>query len=123
DSLLYLAGELDLSLGGPVVEMPQQEASKRRSLYFFHSAIERNKFLATFDDADPFDCYRRRESIVPQQALALSNSKLAVNLAEKIAVRLDKTLRSASHKDYARESFTWILGYAPSANEVAACEQ
>lgn len=123
DSLLHLAGELDLTLGGPTVDMPQQETSKRRSLYFFHSSIERNKFLATFDEADPLDCYRRRESIVPQQALALSNSALAVNLATKIAGRLNKSLAAGSNKDYARESFTWMLGYAPSVNELAACEQ
>ena len=42
DSLLHLAGELDLRLGGPSIPPPQQEASQRRSLYFFHSAIDRN---------------------------------------------------------------------------------
>src|SRR5438552_10209740 len=97
-----------------------QEASKRRSLYFFHSAIERNKFLSTFDEADPLDCYRRRDSIIPQQALALSNSKLAGAMAEKIAARLEKTVNA---KAFARESFVLILGYAPTANEVAACEE
>jgi hypothetical protein len=120
DALLHLAGELDLTLGGPSVEIAQQDASKRRSLYFFHSAIERNRFLTTFDDADPLDCYRRQDSIIPQQALALSNSKLASSMADRIAARLEK---SVAPKDFARESFTWILGYAPSANEIAACEQ
>ena len=120
DSLLHLAGELDLTLGGPAIETPMQEASQRRSLYFFHSAIEHNRFLSTFDEADLLDCYRRRDSIVPQQALALSNSKLAVNLADKIAVRMEKTV---APKDFACESFAWILGYAPTANEAAACEQ
>lgn len=120
DSLLHLAGELDLTLGGPSIEIGQQDASKRRSLYFFHSAIERNKFLTTFDEADPLDCYRRRESIIPQQALALSNSKLAGTTAEKIAGNLAK---SVSPKDFPREAFTWILGYAPTPNELAACDQ
>jgi hypothetical protein len=120
DALLHLAGELDPTLGGPSIEMAQQDASKRRSLYFFHSAIERNRFLTTFDDADPLDCYRRQDSIIPQQALALSNSKLASSMADKIATRLEKTV---APKDFARESFAWILGYAPTANEVAACEQ
>jgi hypothetical protein len=120
DSLLHLAGELDLTLGGPSIESAQQDASKRRSLYFFHSSIDRNKFLTTFDEADPLDCYRRRDSIIPQQSLALFNSKLAGSMAEKIAVRLEK---ATPPKEFARESFTWILGYAPTANEVAACEQ
>ncbi len=120
DSLLHLAGELDLTLGGFPVETPMQEASKRRSLYFFHSAIERNRFLMTFDEADPLDCYRRRDSIIPQQALALSNSRLAVNMADKIAARLAKTV---APKDFTREAFTWILGYVPTANEIAFCDQ
>lgn len=119
DSLLHLAGELDLTRGGPPVETAQQEASKRRSLYFFHSAIERNKFLMAFDEADPLDCYRRRDSIIPQQALALSNSKLAGAMAEKIAARLEKTIPP---REFSREAFAWILGYAPTANELAACE-
>ena len=123
DSLLHLAGELDLTFGGPPIETSAQETSKRRSLYFFHSAIERNKFLTTFDEADPHDCYRRRDSIIPQQALALSNSKLAINMAEIIVTRLEKSLGPVSHKDFARESFAWLLGYAPTANEAAACEQ
>ncbi|MBI2808058.1 MAG: PSD1 domain-containing protein [Planctomycetes bacterium] len=120
DSLLHLAGELDMNLGGPAIEMGQQDASRRRSLYFFHSAIQRNKFLETFDEADPLDCYRRQESIIPQQALALSNSKLAATMAIKIATTLEKTVAA---KDYSREAFAWILGYAPTAGEVDACDQ
>lgn len=120
DSLLHLAGELDLTQGGPSIEGAQQETSKRRSLYFFHSAIERNRFLTTFDEADPLDCYRRRDSIIPQQALALSNSKLAANAAEKIALRLEKIVAGDA---FAHTAFEWILGYAPNANELAACDQ
>jgi len=120
DSLMHLAGELDLALGGPSIEIAQQDASKRRSLYFFHSAIERNRFLTTFDEADPLDCYRRQDSIIPQQALALSNSKLASSMADKIASRLEKAV---GPRDFARESFAWILGHAPTPNEVDACEQ
>ncbi len=119
DSLLYLAGELDETLGGPSIEMAAQDASKRRSLYFYHSAIQRNKFLTTFDEADPLDCYRRRESIIPQQALALSNSRLALTMADKIASKLEK---SVEPKSFASEAFTWLLGYAPTPNELDACE-
>ncbi len=119
DSLLHLAGELDPALGGPSVEIAAQEASKRRSIYFFHSAIDRNKFLTTFDEADPLDCYRRQESIIPQQALALYNSRLAVTLADRIATRLEK---SVEPKAFAHAAFTWLLGYTPTPNELEACE-
>jgi hypothetical protein len=118
DSLLYLGGELDLTLGGPSVETPQQDASRRRSLYFFHSTIERNRFLTTFDEADPQECYRRRESIVPQQALALSNSKLALSMADKIADRFT----GVADRDLARETFSTLLGSVPTDEELGACE-
>ena len=121
DSLLHLAGELDLTRGGPSIEAPQQEASKRRSLYFFHSAIERNRFLALFDEADPLDCYRRRESIVPQQALALSNSSLAMGLAAKIADNLDKQLGGVGDADFAKQAFLLVLATPPEPAELSAC--
>ncbi len=42
----------------------EQAASRRRSLYFFHSNNERNLFLTTFDEAAVKECYRREQSIV-----------------------------------------------------------
>jgi hypothetical protein len=121
DSLLYLAGDLDTTLGGPSVPQGQQELSRRRSLYFFHSAIERNRFLATFDEADPLECYRRRESIVPQQALALSNSQLALKNAGKIAIRLVKHSGDVPETLFARAAFTALLATTPTDDELAAC--
>ena len=79
DSILSLAGSLDTSFGGPSVPINQQSDSLRRSLYFFHSNNERNMFLSTFDEALVKECYRRDQIIVPQQALALSNSRLVLD--------------------------------------------
>jgi hypothetical protein len=123
DSLLYLAGALDATLGGPSVPIAQQDASKRRSLYFFHSAIDRNRFLTTFDEADALECYRRRESIVPQQALALSNSKLALDMADRIADRLSKKVGQVVDREFAKEAFGTLLASQPTDAEVTACEQ
>ena len=88
DSILALAGALDATIGGPPVPPGSQETSHRRSLYFFHSNNERNLFLTTFDDAGVKDCYRREQSIVPQQALALANSGLVQDAARQIKTRL-----------------------------------
>ncbi|NNE00394.1 MAG: DUF1553 domain-containing protein, partial [Pirellulaceae bacterium] len=78
DSILSLAGTLDQTIGGPPVLANDQASSKRRSLYFYHSNNDRNLFLTTFDEARVTDCYRREQTIVPQQALALSNSDLVL---------------------------------------------
>jgi DNA repair ATPase RecN len=116
DSLLHLAGELDLSLGGPSIAV-NDEASRRRSLYFVHSHNDHQKFLSTFDDANVLDCYRRAESIVPQQALALENSPLATGMAGKIAQRIATARPNASDSDFIRFAFVTILSVEPTAAE------
>jgi mono/diheme cytochrome c family protein len=118
DALLHLAGELDLTMGGPPLAA-NDEQSRRRSLYFTHSHNEHHKFLAMFDDANVLDCYRRSESIVPQQALALENSPLATSLAEKIARRIVGSAPNASDGDFVRAAFVAVLAVEPTAEEQA----
>jgi hypothetical protein len=123
DSLLHLAGELDPTMGGSPVPLAQQDASRRRSLYFFHSHNEHNKMLGIFDDANVLECYRRTESIVPQQALALWNSKFAMAMATKINGRLHARLSDAGDEAFIRAAFEEILGIEPTAEEFAACKE
>jgi hypothetical protein len=120
DSLLYLAGELDLRIGGPSIPVAQD--SKRRSLYFVHSHNDQHKFLSVFDDANVRECYRRSESIVPQQALALSNSQLALSTALKVHERLQARFAKASDADFVRASFALVLGCEPTSEEQGECE-
>jgi mono/diheme cytochrome c family protein len=119
DSLLRLSGELDLKMGGASIAV-NDEGSKRRSLYFVHSHNEHQKFLAIFDDASVLDCYRRAESIVPQQALALENSPLAASVASKIAARITSTQPGLSDRDFTRAAFLTVLAVDPSEAELAA---
>ena len=125
DSILSLAGTLDPTIGGPPILLANQENSKRRSLYFFHSNNDRNLFLTTFDEAGVKECYRRDQSIVPQQALALTNSKLVLDAASSIAARLahaDATDQSPSDDvAFIRRAFLEVLGIAAADAEVAAC--
>lgn len=122
DALLHLAGQLDPALGGPSVPLPQQEESRRRSLYFFQSHNEHNPFLSQFDDANVLECYRRTESIVPQQALALSNSKLALRASDAIARRLLAQASDASDEKFIPLAFETVLGYSPTLAETDACK-
>jgi hypothetical protein len=121
DSLLSLAGELDAKVGGPSVPV-QDEGSRRRSLYYVHSHNDQQRFLSVFDDASVRECYRRSESIVPQQALALSNSKLALAMAGRINDRLHQKLGTVSDPDFARAAFEAVLASTPTPEEMAACE-
>jgi hypothetical protein len=121
DSLLHLAGDLDLTLGGPPVPPGQQDASRRRAMYFFHSHNEHNKLLDIFDNANVLECYRRTESIVPQQALALWNSRLAMASAAKINDALSATLKDGDDTAFVTAAFTTVLGTLPTKDELATC--
>ena len=116
DSILSLAGDLDLTMGGPSIPMNQQANSKRRSLYFFHSNNERNLFLMMFDEARVKECYRREQSIIPQQALALTNSKLVLEAAPKIAKKLDRE----TDQDFIKLAFLSLLGIEAREAELQA---
>ncbi len=118
DSLLKLSGTLDPKLGGPSLDV---NSGSRRSLYFKHSRDQQDKFLTMFDDADLLQCYRRSESIVPQQALALSNSKLAIQLSEKIASRLAGSLKEPVRESFTKAAFELLLGRVPDQEELTAC--
>jgi Protein of unknown function (DUF1553)/Protein of unknown function (DUF1549)/Planctomycete cytochrome C len=121
DSLLHLAGQLDLTLGGPSIDVNAQADLKRRSLYFVHSHNDHHKFLMQFDDAAVLECYRRTESIVPQQALTLSNSKFAVTAADGIAARLQAMYAKAPDGQFVTAAFEMILSSTPTAEERQAC--
>jgi hypothetical protein len=123
DSLLELAGELDPARGGPPTDLAAEDASRRRSLYFVHSHNDNHRFLETFDQANVLECYRRAESIVPQQALALSNSGLTRHAAERIAARLREQLGPLPDARFIRAAFETVLASAPTPAEQDVCER
>ncbi len=122
DSVLHLAGVLDLRVGGPTVDPQKDEASLRRSLYFTHSENDHHRFLDVFDNAKVLECYRRQESIVPQQALAMSNGKLGLGMAPKIAAGLEKGAL-INDVEFIVRAFETILARPPSAAEKTECQQ
>ncbi|QDV23312.1 PSD1 and planctomycete cytochrome C domain-containing protein [Aureliella helgolandensis] len=120
DSMLALSGRLDRTMGGP--SLATDGKSLRRSLYYLHSRDEQDAFLGTFDDADLLGCYRRNESVVPQQALALANSGLAFESANQIAERLYHDSQ-ISKREFVELAFEQLLARPANPEEVAACQQ
>lgn len=88
DSVLFVSGQLDTATGGPEVEETKELDSMRRSLYIRQAPDIRAEFLSQFDAANTNECYRREESIVPQQALSLANSRLTLEQARRLAGKL-----------------------------------
>jgi hypothetical protein len=123
DSLLQLAGALDPTMGGPTIDPRQEETAFRRSMYFTHSRDDQNAFLAMFDDADILGCYRRSESIVPQQALTLSNSKVSLEMARRLAANLQEQFGDADDDAFIAAAYETVLCAAPTPAETAACRE
>jgi hypothetical protein len=124
DSLLQLAGVLDHRLGGPTIDPRREDKAFRRSLYFTRSRDHQHPFLSMFDDANILACYRRTKSVVPQQALTLANSKLALGMARRIAARITARIdadETPSDRVFVAEAFETVLTRRPSKAEVDAC--
>jgi hypothetical protein len=121
DSLLYVAGQLDLTMGGPAIDHKLGLTSRRRSLYFRHAAEKQMEFLTLFDAASVNECYRRSESIVPQQALALANSSLALAQSRLLARSLWQQFGAADAAAFIRAAFEQVLGRPPTEQESTEC--
>jgi hypothetical protein len=125
DAIFYTAGNLDLTRGGPDFACTLAATTPRRSIYFQHAYEKQNKFLELFDAASVNECYRRSESIVPQQALALANSDVSVNesrlLARKLSEMAGKDKSKEPDKSFVQLAYEQILARGPSAAELAEC--
>jgi hypothetical protein len=116
DSILAVSGRLDPQMGGPEIDETKGFDVYRRSIYFRHSPDTQMEFLRMFDAASPSECYQRNESVVPQQALALANSKLSRDRSKDLAERLSKEHNSP--EAFSRAAFETILGRPPSEKEL-----
>ena len=122
DSVIHLAGRLDTTMGGPELDENAGLTSYRRSVYYRHAMEKQMVFLEMFDVASPTECYRRAETIAPQQALALVNSSMSLDMARLIARDLAGGEREdASDEAFVLAAFERILCRAPSEQERAAC--
>ena len=115
DSLLFLSEQLDLKRGGPPIKAGPNV--RRRSLYLVHSRDGRDQLLSTFDDADIFACYRRKTSIVPQQALAMLNSRASAEAAGHILKTMNTPVK-LNDNDLIKQAFQKLLGRTPTDSEV-----
>jgi hypothetical protein len=126
DSLLACAGRLDQRLGGQELENTQALTTWRRTIYYScQPEIDgKSQFGSLFDAPEPADCYRRTRSIIPQQALALTNSDLIHEMSTLIAAELWQTVSAsepAQPENFVTAAFEQILTRAPTPPELAMC--
>ena len=126
DNLLAVSGQLDPTLGGPDIDYRNGEESRRRSIYLRHAYEKQMTMLVLFDAASPNECYRRSESIIPQQALALTNSSLSLGQSRLLARQLWKEVSAGSdetHVAFVNAAFLQILSRSATEKELTACLQ
>jgi hypothetical protein len=121
DSLLAAAGRLDPTAGGPILDEKLGQTSRRRSIYFRFNTEYRMQFLDPFDPASPTECFERRESVLPQQALALLNSTLALNESRLLARHL--TAEFFAPEQFVTAAFEQVLNRPPTDVERSRSER
>jgi hypothetical protein len=136
DSMLMVAGRLNLKTGGPSIVVPvdndlvkllyapsqwivtpDPKEHDRRSVYLVAKRNLRLPFLEVFDQPDAAtSCSRRESSTHALQALELLNGTLANKLAESFADRLRK--EAGANADAQVEfAYRLAIGRPPSAKE------
>ncbi len=119
DNLLYVTGQLDEKMGGPEIPSAKALASKRRSLYIQNAAEKESEFMQIFNGPSVTECYERKPSVMPQQALALANSELSFAQAKVLAADFEKEKSDS----FIQKSFERILNRKPKASELKLCQE
>ena len=136
DTVMAVAGNLDLTLGGPCVYpyidpklfqsstkrtwpgKPDDDPSTwRRSLYVYSKRSIRYPLFETFDQPNLINsCERRNRSTIAPQALLMMNNKFVITEAKFFAERLRREA-GEDVKAQVDRAYTLALGRAPSEFE------
>ncbi len=119
DATLFIAGQLDKTIGGKAVEITTAPYSTRRTVYGYIDRQNLQGLYRTFDFASPdASSAQRFRTTVPQQALFMMNSPFLVEQAKALAKRADI---AAQQVDAARirAAYSVIFGRAPAPDEVS----
>ncbi|MDX1970812.1 MAG: PSD1 and planctomycete cytochrome C domain-containing protein, partial [Planctomycetaceae bacterium] len=122
DSLIAVAGKLDLTMRGQELENEMSLTTYRRSLYYSShpEAGGKSPLGELFDAPDAIDCYRRTQTIIPQQALALTNSELVHTMAAAVvalAAPAPTEHETTELNRFVTLAFERVLSRAPTAAE------
>ena len=136
DSLLAVAGQLELKMGGPSFQDfvvthpehsphyeyqladPENPALHRRSIYRFLVRSQQQPFMAALDCADPSMLVdKRNQTLTPLQALAQLNNQLALAMARHFAARV---AAGGDVNAQITAAFGLALQRSPDAGELSA---
>lgn len=125
DTLIYLTEQLDSTLGGPDLPITEGDEGTRRSIYYKYSRDHQIPFLTMFNPASVEECYVRQHGIAPQQALAMSNSRMVLTSGRKLAalitVQTDSGTAEETAEAFIVAAFETVLGRPPLPAEQTVC--
>jgi hypothetical protein len=121
DSLLFVSGRLDFTMGGRPVDLVADPLSNRRTVYALVNRQDLPSLFRAFDFPVPDQCVERRpRTSVPQQALFAMNSPFVLEQARALASRTEVKDATDSVKQV-EALFQRVLGRMPSKSEVLSC--
>jgi hypothetical protein len=119
DSLLVFTGQLDRSIGGKPVNLTDEPYSYRRSVYGYIDRGNLPELMQHFDFSDPdMPNSKRTTTVVPQQALFLMNSSMAVDIARKLVAR-PEIAKTIDNDEKVRWLYRIIFQRLPRTDELA----
>ena len=119
DAMLAVSGELDLTAGGPSVDLQQP----RRSVYTKALRNTKDPLLDAFDAADPFTSTDRRNvTTTPTQSLLMINGPWPLKRAEALATRLRKQ-HAADEAALGAQAYRLAYGRQPEPAEAEAASR
>lgn len=121
DSLLVMSGKLDPTMNGQPVNLTDEPYSYRRSIYGYVDRGNLPELMQSFDFSNPnMPNSKRTTTVVPQQALFLMNSPMAIDVARSVMARVEAIEQqgrenNTKHKIYF--IYQIVLQRAPRAEE------
>jgi hypothetical protein len=116
DTLLYISGKLDLTVGGHPVNILSEPYSNRRTVYGFIDRANLPEMMNHFDFANPaMPLGKRHETTVPQQALFMMNSPLMVEVSRALLARPE--MQQAKTDPQRVHALYWMLYQRPAKPE------
>ncbi len=117
DSLLYVAGNLDLTAGGKPTPLTDKE-NRRRTVYGTISRRKLDKLLGLFDFPNPNSTSAQRITTnTALQGLFFLNSELVLQQAEAFASRLEREAGTAP-EGRIQKAYRLLFGRYPTAREI-----
>ena len=118
DSMLAVSGTIDLTVGGPSLQLSSPD-NRRRTFYAGVSRHDLDSMMKLFDFPDPNATTDARTSTtVPLQQLFVLNSEYMVRMAKAFAARINSS-NAHTDTDRIRLAFSLAFNRTPDADELA----